>query len=85
VSIRPPSTGVARSLAAYGAKYHTNLDQLVELAKKAKPHLLIIYHAAVSERPATATPETPSLSELFNAIAARYPGHVVVGQDLDVY
>jgi len=85
MSIRPPSTAVARSLAAYGAKYHTNLDQLVELAKKAKPHLLIIYHAAVSERPATATPEAPSLSELLNAITSRYPGHVVVGRDLDVY
>ncbi len=83
--IKPPTTSFGKSLEAFGAKYHTNVDQLADLAKKAKPRLLIIYHAAVSQRPATAGPDSSSISELFNAIAARYAGHVVVGQDLDVY
>jgi ribonuclease BN (tRNA processing enzyme) len=85
MSIKPATTSFGKSLEAFGARYHTNVDQLAELAKKAKPHLLVIYHAAVSLRPATAGPDSSSMSELFNAIAARYPGHVVVGQDLDVY
>ena len=83
--IKPPTASFGKSLEAFGAKYHTNVDQLADLAKKAKPHLLIIYHAAVSQRPATAGPDSSSISELFNAMAARYAGHVVVGQDLDVY
>jgi len=83
--IKPPTTSFGKSLEAFGAKYHTNVDQLADLARKAKPRLLIIYHAAVSQRPATAGPDSSSISDLFNAMAARYAGHVVVGQDLDVY
>src|SRR5207248_7691054 len=83
--IKPPTTSFGKSLEAFGAKYHTNVDQLADLAKKAKPRLVIIYHAAVSQRPATAGPDSSSISELFTAMAARYAGHFVVGQDLDVY
>ena len=60
-----------------------HLAQLTELAAKAKPRLLILYHASLSLRPAVdAERSTPAalLSEM-----SKYSGHVVVGRDLDVY
>ena len=54
-----------------------------QVATQAKPRLLILYHASLSLRPAVdAERSTPAtlLSEM-----SRYPGHVVVGRDLDVY
>lgn len=68
---------------AYAAQHHTNTTQLTELANKARPRLLILYHASISLRPAVdserSTPAT-LLSEM-----AGYRGLVVVGRDLDVY
>ncbi|HKR37139.1 MAG TPA: MBL fold metallo-hydrolase [Steroidobacteraceae bacterium] len=68
---------------AYAAQHHTTTTQLTELATKAKPGLLILYHASLSLRPAVdsqrSTPAT-----LLNEMS-RYPGRVVVGRDLDVY
>lgn len=55
-------------------KYHTTTPQLAELARAAKPKLLILYHHA------SGTPE-----ELFREVQAGYPGHFVIGRDLDVY
>jgi ribonuclease BN (tRNA processing enzyme) len=67
----------------YAAQHHTTTSQLIELATKARPQLLILYHASLSLRPAVdserSTPAT-LLSEM-----SRYPGRVVVGRDLDVY
>ena len=37
---------------AYAEQYHTTTAQLVELASRAKPRLLILYHASLSLRPA---------------------------------
>ena len=34
------------------AQFHTTTAQLTELANQAKPHLLILYHASLSLRPA---------------------------------
>jgi ribonuclease Z len=59
---------------AFATKYHTTTAQLAELAIQAKPRLLIVYHAQSS------TPE-----ELLQEMIGRYPGHVTVGRDLDVY
>lgn len=68
----------------FAAKYHTNTAQLGELASKAKPRLLILYHASIVWRPGiSAVASSPH--ELLSEITARYPGHVVVGRDLDVY
>ena len=68
---------------AYAAQFHTTTTQLTELAKQAKPGLLILYHASLSLRPAVdAERSTPAA--LLNEMS-RYPGHVVVGRDLDVY
>src|SRR6266849_2004939 len=68
----------------YASKYHTSTVQLAELATKAKPGLLILYHASLSWRPAVdAVRSTPA--ELLNEMTSRYSGRVVVGRDLDVY
>jgi ribonuclease BN (tRNA processing enzyme) len=49
-------------------------QQLAELAKQAKPRLLIIYHY-----------NAQTDQELFGDMASRYPGQFVIGRDLDVY
>lgn len=68
----------------YASKYHTTTVQLAELAAKAKPGLLILYHASISWRPSVdAVRSTPS--QLLNEMNSRYSGHVVIGRDLDVY
>ena len=56
----------------FAGKYHTTTPQLAELAAKAKPHLLIVYH-------------TGSVEQVMREMLERYPGHVVVGRDLDIY
>ena len=48
--------------------------ELAELASKAKPRLLILYHYN------GVTPE-----DLFNDMLTHYPGHFVIGRDLDIY
>ena len=58
----------------FSAKYHTTTPELAELATTAKPRLLILYHYV------SRTPE-----ELMAEMLARYPGHFVIGRDLDVY
>ena len=58
----------------FAAKYHTTTPELAELATKAKPRLLILYHY-----------NGLSLEELKSDMLARYRGKFVVGRDLDVY
>jgi ribonuclease BN (tRNA processing enzyme) len=58
----------------FAAKYHTTTAQLADLAREAKPRLLIVYHYS------TVSPE-----ELQSEMRARYSGHFVIGRDLDVY
>ena len=58
----------------FSAKYHTTTAELAELARTAKPKLLILYHYS------SLSPE-----ELLNDMAGRYSGRFVVGHDLDVY
>jgi ribonuclease BN (tRNA processing enzyme) len=62
------------SFQKFAAKYHTTTLELAELARQAKPRLLILYHYS------SLSPE-----ELFDDMLAHYPGHFVIGQDLDVY
>jgi len=68
----------------YAAKYHTNTTQLAELASKAKPHLLIIYHASIVLRPGL-RPQASSPQQVLKEVLSGYTGEVVVGRDLDVY
>jgi ribonuclease BN (tRNA processing enzyme) len=58
----------------FSAKYHTTTPELADLAREAKPKLLIVYHYS-----------SLSPDELLTGLTSRYSGHVVVGRDLDVY
>lgn len=79
--MRPNSQGY--DIPAYVAKYHTTTTQLVELASKARPGLLVTYHNPITlrpdRRPRASTPED-ILQEM-----KEYKGKMVVGRDLDVY
>ncbi|HEY8150757.1 MAG TPA: MBL fold metallo-hydrolase [Vicinamibacteria bacterium] len=69
---------------AFAAKYHTSTEQLAELAAKAKPRLLVLYHHSIALRPGiAASASTPD--ELLREMSARYSGQFVIGRDLDVY
>jgi ribonuclease BN (tRNA processing enzyme) len=68
---------------SYAAQYHTTTAQLIELASKARPRLLILYHASLSLRPAVDS-ERSTPAALLREMSP-YTGHVVVGRDLDVY
>jgi len=67
ITTRPPT------FQRFAAKYHTTTAQLADLAKQAKPRLLIIYHYPIA-------PE-----DVFADMSARYDGEFVVGRDLDIY
>ena len=67
----------------YAAQHHTTTAQLVELATKARPRLLILYHASLSLRPAVDS-ERSTPAALMREMSG-YAGQVVVGRDLDVY
>ena len=70
--------------AEYARRYHTTTVQLAELATKARPKLLVLYHASISWRPVVDNQRSrPEV--LLQEMMSRYPGHVVVGRDLDVY
>jgi ribonuclease BN (tRNA processing enzyme) len=68
---------------AYATQFHTTTSQLTELAKQAKPGLLILYHASLSWRPVLDS-ERSTQAMLLKEMSG-YPGRVVVGRDLDVY
>jgi ribonuclease BN (tRNA processing enzyme) len=65
----PPGT-----FRRFSEKYHTTTEQLAELARQAKPRLLILYHYN------TLSPEA-----LQADMMKHYAGHFVIGRDLDVY
>ncbi|MBI4503276.1 MAG: MBL fold metallo-hydrolase [Gemmatimonadetes bacterium] len=60
----------------YHSQYHTSSAELAELASRAKPKLLILYHQLF-----WGTSDTDLVSE----ITSRYGGRVVSGKDLDVF
>jgi ribonuclease BN (tRNA processing enzyme) len=81
---------------SFGTKNHTTSEQLAALATKAKPGLLIAYHAWIAWGPSVVpSGEQPvalstggfhsSPDVLQKEIASRYSGHFVIGRDLDVY
>jgi ribonuclease Z len=69
---------------AFAAKYHTSTEQLADLATKAKPKLLVIYHHSIALRPGI-TPTSSYPDQLQREISAKYAGQFVIGRDLDVY
>jgi len=80
---------------SFGAKNHTTSEQLAALAGKAKPGLLIVYHAWISWWPEVAPSDRPvvlSTGELHSTpdvlqkeIGSRYSGNFIIGRDLDVF
>jgi ribonuclease BN (tRNA processing enzyme) len=81
---------------AFGAKNHTTSEQLAALATKAKPNLLIVYHAWIAWGPSVVpSGQQPvalstggfhsSPDVLLKEIGSRYSGHFVIARDLDVY
>ena len=67
IATRPPT------FQQFAAKYHTTTAQLADLARQAKPRLLILYHY----------PNAPE--DVFADMSKRYTGEFVVGRDLDIY
>ena len=65
----PPGT-----FRRFSEKYHTTTEQLADLARQAKPRLLILDHY-----------NRLSPEELQADMMSRYAGHFVIGRDLDVY
>jgi ribonuclease BN (tRNA processing enzyme) len=72
-----------KDFQAYADRHHTTTTQLMELAKRARPRLLVRSHTSLSLRPAVDSERSTPATML--AEMAGYPGHVVVGRDLDVY
>ena len=83
------------SIQSFVAKYHTTTEQLAELANKAKPKLLVVYHT-VSFPSGIAPPRLLSPKAgadalyappemLEKEIGSRYSGTFVIGRDLAVY
>jgi ribonuclease BN (tRNA processing enzyme) len=68
----------------YAARFHTTTSQLAELAKQAKPRLLILSHTSIALRPVVDS-ERSRPEVLLQEMMKNYSGHVVVGRDLDVY
>jgi ribonuclease BN (tRNA processing enzyme) len=62
------------SFRQFAARYHTTTAQLAELARQAKPRLLVLYHHS------SVSPE-----ELMSDMVTAYAGPFVIGRDLDVY
>ncbi len=60
----------------YHSHFHTSSIELAEIATRAKPKLLILYHQLFW---------TESEADLLNEIRAHYAGPVVSAHDLDVY
>ena len=60
----------------YHSRYHTSSRELAELASKARPGLLVLYHQLFWGT---------SDDDLLKEVRAGYTGKVVSGRDLDVY
>lgn len=76
--VQLPSSDVATMAdwRAYRARYHTTTDQLAELANRAKPGLLVVYHNGGSE---------DALREILTQIKRTYSGQVAIARDLEVF
>jgi len=75
LAARPEAGGApAGTFRRFSEKYHTTTEQLGDLARQARPKLLILYHY-----------NSQSPEELQMDMMRRYTGHFVVGRDLDVY
>ncbi len=75
LSARPEAGGAPPgTFRRFSEKYHTTTEQLAELARHAKPRLLILYHY-----------NSLSPEELQADMMKHYTGQFVIGRDLDVF
>lgn len=65
----------------YRLRHHTSTQQLAELATRARPALLILYHRSHAGGRGTLAPEADVLAEMRRF----YKGKWVSGHDLDIY
>lgn len=65
----------------YRLRHHTSTRQLAELATKARPALLILYHRSNPGSGGAPAPESEAMQEMSDL----YKGRWVNGRDLDVY
>jgi ribonuclease BN (tRNA processing enzyme) len=72
---------VSQSYQAYRRKHHTSSREVAEIATKARPGLLILYHRANPGGVGRPNPEQALLEE----VRQLYGGKVVIGHDLDVF
>ena len=73
------------SWPAYRAKYHTSTDQLADIGNRAKPGLLIVYHATGGSRDSAGRRQPTPDAQLLREIQRTYHGKVVIGHDLEVH
>ncbi len=71
----------------YRRGYHTSTTQLAEIATKAKPRLLVLYHRGNPgcDQAAGACADSGSEEEMLREIGEHYTGKVVAAHDLDIY
>lgn len=72
----------------YRLAYHTSSKELAEIATKAKPRLLILYHRAnpgCDQARTEECREAGSEEQLLKEIRQTYRGKVVAGHDLEIY
>jgi ribonuclease BN (tRNA processing enzyme) len=74
-------TRVAPKWQQYRLRHHTSTQQLAELATRARPGLLILYHRSNAGGGGTSAPESDVIEEM----GRFYKGRWVSGHDLDVY
>jgi ribonuclease BN (tRNA processing enzyme) len=72
---------VSSGYQEYRRKHHTSSREVAEIAKKARPGLLILYHRANPGGVGRPNPEQVLLEE----VRQLYGGKVVIGHDLDVF
>jgi ribonuclease BN (tRNA processing enzyme) len=79
---------VAPEWKQYRRAYHTSSKELAEIATKAKPRLLILYHRANPGCDQARTEDcrqAGSEEQLLREMHDAYTGKVVAGHDLDIY
>ena len=72
---------VSPTYQEYRRKHHTSSREVAEIAKKARPGLLVLYHRANPGGVGRPNPEQALLEE----VRQFYEGRVVIGHDLDVF
>jgi ribonuclease BN (tRNA processing enzyme) len=72
---------VSAEYQEYRRKHHTSSRELADLAEKARPGLLILYHRANPGGVGRPNPEEVLLEE----VRQTYDGKVVTGHDLDIF